>query len=78
MTNEHAIKLAIEALEAEIARVQIDADLHDGSPFVELGMAQDFRTPRTAAASKCRAACRAAIEQLRAARKPAPRQEALL
>jgi len=64
VNHKQAIKLAIEALEAEVDRLQIDADLYDGSPFVEMGMSQDYRTPRRAAASKRRADCRAAIEVL--------------
>lgn len=66
MDRARAIKIAIEALEAEIARVQIDADLYDKSSLPqpgELGVA-NFRTPWRAAASKRRQECRAAIEVL--------------
>ena len=64
MKHAQAIKLAVEALEAEIDRLQIDADLYDKSPIVTLGATEDFRTPRRAAASKRRADCQAAIETL--------------
>lgn len=66
MTNDHAIRLAITALEREIARVQIDADLCDvwSQPREsDLGVC-NFRTPHRIACSKHRHECRAAIEVL--------------
>jgi hypothetical protein len=67
MTRQQAINIAIAALESEIARVQIEADLYDvwSNPQPGELLIQDFRTPQRAAASKRRSDYRLAIKVLR-------------
>lgn len=74
MTYEQAIALAIDALEQEISRLQIDADLYNiystDTPRPGELLAEDYRTPWREAASKRRAACRIAIDRLRQPPRP--------
>lgn len=73
MIDDSAINLAIEAMEAQIKILQVDADLVDiwSQPQPNELIVQDFRTPRRTLASEKRAQLRLAIMALERMR---PRQ----
>ena len=66
MSEDDAISLAIEAIEATIKTLQIDADLHDtwSVPQPTELLVENFRTPRRITAAKKREKFRLAITAL--------------
>jgi hypothetical protein len=76
MSEDTAIRLAIESIEARIQTLAIDADLCDiwSLPQPTELIAENFRTPRRIAASEKRKQLRLAIATLRQMR---PSQRAM-